>query len=181
MSSKSSFRNMSAMGGGGISILPRDGGADRFEKLFKEGMALVDAAAVYLEGEGRSEAKKLKPPLSVLYATESMRLTTRLLEVASWLLIQRALREGQITPEVARKKRERVRLRPLGRPSHVTQYEELPAGLRRLIEASFTLNDRIVAMERAPGELEPSQTLPGGRESPVAAQMAMLRAAFERH
>lgn len=180
MSGKSSFRNMSVVTGGGVSILTRDGGSDRFETLFREGMALVDAAALYLEGEGRSEAKKLKPPLSVLYATESMRLTTRLLEVASWLLIGRQLREGQITREVAVKKRARVRLRPFGRPSHVTQFAELPSGLRKLIEASFVLNDRIVAAEGSPGEREPGQHPRSSGGNPVAAQMAMLRAAFER-
>ena len=35
------------------------------------------------------------------YAAESMRLTTRLMQVASWLLVQRAVREGEMPPEAA--------------------------------------------------------------------------------
>lgn len=60
-------------------------------------MLLVETTAAYLDGPGRREAKLLKPPVSVLYATESMRLTTRLLDLASWLLVRRALKEGEIT------------------------------------------------------------------------------------
>ena len=91
----------------------------------------------------------LRGPVSVLYATESMRLTTRLLELASWLMIRRALKAGEISAEEAQVKRERVRLRAPGRPSHVKGFTELPEGLRALIEASFALNDRIVQLDRA--------------------------------
>ena len=66
----------------------------------------------------------------MLYATESMRLTTRLLELASWLLIRRAFKEGEITDEEARKKRARVKLQAFGRPAHVKGFAELPRGCR---------------------------------------------------
>ena len=59
-------------------------------------MALVEETAAYLDGQGRRESKKLNGTASVTYATESMRLTTRLLELASWLLIRRAVRDGDI-------------------------------------------------------------------------------------
>ena len=39
--------------------------------------------------------------VSIAYATESTRLTTRLLDLASWLLIQRSLKEGEITLDEA--------------------------------------------------------------------------------
>src|SRR5215468_3704899 len=118
--------------------------SDQFDAIFKEGMGLVERTAAYLDGPGRREAKNLKGPVAVLYATESMRLTTRLLELASWLLIRRALKEGEITAEEAHKKRARVKLQTLGRPSHTKGFAELPQGLRDLIEASFALHDRIV-------------------------------------
>ena len=46
-------------------------------------MGLVERTAAYLDGQGRKEARALRGPVAVLYATESMRLTTRLLELAS--------------------------------------------------------------------------------------------------
>ena len=56
--------------------------SDQFDAIFKEGMGLVERAAAYLDGPGRREARQLRGPASMLYATESMRLTTRLLELA---------------------------------------------------------------------------------------------------
>ena len=65
-------------------------------------MGLVERTASYLDGQGRKESRALRGPVAVLYATESMRLTTRLLELASWLMIRRALKEGEITPDEVR-------------------------------------------------------------------------------
>src|SRR6516225_12266568 len=93
-----------------VSFGERFAASDQFDAIFKEGMGLVERTAAYLDGAGRKEARQLRGPVSVLYATESMRLTTRLLELASWLMIRRAHKEGEITPEEARAKRERVKL-----------------------------------------------------------------------
>ncbi len=47
---------------------------------------------------------------ALAYATESMRLTTRLMQVASWLLLQRAVNEGELTRNQALTERHRVKL-----------------------------------------------------------------------
>lgn len=154
--------------------------SQQFDQVFRQGMRLVEEAAAYLDGAGRVDAKALKGTATVLYATESMRLTTRLLDLASWLLIRRALKEGEISPEDARKKRTRVKLQAVGRPQHTKGYENLPEGLRDLIEASFALHDRIVqldramAMETAEAEAE-EDVIPA---NPVIQQMSRLRQAF---
>src|ERR1700716_3810108 len=96
--------------GNTVSFGERFAASDQFDAIFKEGMGLVERTAAYLDGAGRKEARALRGPVAVLYATESMRLTTRLLELASWLMIRRALKEGEITTEEARAKRERVKL-----------------------------------------------------------------------
>ena len=80
-----------------ISFGERFQASQQFDQVFKEGMALVERTAAYLDGTGRKDSKGLPSHLTVLYATESMRLTTRLLDLASWLLIRRALKEGEIT------------------------------------------------------------------------------------
>lgn len=154
----------------------------QFDVVFREGMALVEKTATYLDREGRAEAKKLNPQISVLYATESMRLTTRLLDLASWLLIRRGLKEGEITEDEARKKRQRIKLKALGRPSHIRDFEELPQGLQDLIVASFSLHDRIVQLDRAmsytPEITMQSEKPPVGADNPVGNQMNLLHAAF---
>ncbi len=159
-----------------ISFAERFAASEQFDQIFREGMALVETTASYLDGAGRREAKALGPGLAVVYATESMRLTTRLLEIASWLLVRRSLKAGEISPEEARVKRRRIKLATIGRPAHVKGFSELPAELRRLIEASFALNDRIVQIDRA---LEaPALAVVGGTDNPVRSQMDRLTAAF---
>jgi len=138
-------------------------------------MALVEQTARYLDGPGRQEARKLRGPLSVLYATESMRLTTRLLELASWLMIRRALKSGEISAEEARSKRQRVKLKGPGRPAHVKGFVDLPEGLQQLVEQSFSLNDRIVQLDRAM-ELAVGDAIPS--DNPVGAQVTRLQEAF---
>ena len=147
-----------------------------FTALFREGMALVEETAAYLDGEGRADAKALPRQAALTYATESMRLTTRLLELASWLLIRRALADGDIGEEEARGKRARIDLRASGRPAHIAHFDALPATLRRLIEESLTLSDRIRQIDRTLPQ--PDGDPEAARANPVAAQIAELRAAF---
>lgn len=148
----------------------------RFTAVFKEGMALVERTAAYLDGQGRKDARLLKPPVSVVYATESMRLTTRLLELATWLLIRRSLNEGEITQAEAGAKRARVKLRPAGGASHIAHYGELPEGLRSLLEESFRLTDRIIQLDTALGQ-DPTG-IKAAQPNPVAQQIAALDTAF---
>jgi regulator of CtrA degradation len=159
-----------------VSITDRLTRTKQFDSLFREGMALVERTAAYLDGQGRRDAKLLKSPMSVIYATESMRLTTNLLELASWLLILRGLKYGEITPEEARCKRQGVKLTGLARATQVRNYLELPAGLRELIEETLALSQRLLQVERAlhGAAAEPvCETV-----NPVAAQLAKLQAAF---
>jgi regulator of CtrA degradation len=176
MGSESNERGGSGRQGVTVSFGERFAASEQFDRVFQDGMALVERTAAYLDGEGRKEARRLRPPISVIYATESMRLTTRLLELASWLVIRRGVREGRITPEDGRRKRERVKLRSVGRPSHISHYAELPAGLRQLIEESCAMNDRIVQLDRA---LEGTPTdHAAAAVNSVATQIAKLQAAF---
>jgi len=175
--SVSSARSAAPTTGVTISFGERFAASDQFDAIFKEGMALVEHTARYLDGPGRQEARKLRGPLSVLYATESMRLTTRLLELASWLMIRRALKEGEITADEAKSKRERVKLRGPGRTAHVRGFADLPEGLRQLIDASFALSDRIFQLDRAM-EVVVDDALPV--ENPVGAQVSRLEEAFSK-
>ena len=72
-------------------------GSQAFAALFRDGMSLVEETAAYLDGPGRQESKKLERNAALAYATESMRLTTRLMQLASWLLLHRAVKEGEMT------------------------------------------------------------------------------------
>ena len=71
--------------------------SELFERTFQDGMELVEDAATYLDGSGRQESKLLSRNAALVYAGESMRMTTRLMKLASWLLVQRAVREGDMS------------------------------------------------------------------------------------
>jgi regulator of CtrA degradation len=158
-----------------ISFGARFAASDQFDSIYKEGMALVERTASYLDGPGRKEAKLLQSPLTLTYATESMRLTTRLLELASWLMLHRALKDGEIDQQQAMTRRQRVKLAPIGRPEHVKGFDDLPSGLRDLISCSFSLNDRITRLDNA---ITSSAGPLVASENKVVAQFAQLEAAF---
>jgi len=161
-----------------VSFGQRFQASSQFDLVFKEGMQLVETTAAYLDGPGRREAKLLKPPTNVLYATESMRLTTRLLDLATWLLVRRGLRDGEITLEEARRKRQRLKLKSVGRPSHISGFANLPEGLRSLIEQSFKLHDRVVQLEALLHETSGGDNVVPLIANPVADQMSLLAQAF---
>src|ERR1700687_2038953 len=106
-----------------------------FSTLFREGMKLVEETASYLDGLGRQESKKLDRSASLCYATESMRLTTRLRQLASWLLLHRAVNEGEMSLAQANKEKTKVKL-AAGEPIDPNAINGLPEQLRALIERS---------------------------------------------
>jgi len=152
-------------------------GSEAFTALFQEGMELVEDTAAYLDGPGREESRLLQREASVAYASESMRLTTRLMQIASWLLLQRAVAEGEITPDQARAEKARVRLNSQETTTTLVEYEALPARLRELIGLATRLHARILHLERLLSEVEAAPPRPQG-PNPVAAQIGLLQKAF---
>jgi regulator of CtrA degradation len=121
--------------------------SELFERTFQEGMDLVEETAGYLDGAGRQESKMLSRNAALAYASESMRLTTRLMQVASWLLVQRAVREGDMTPLAACEDRYRLAAEEVCRNQEASS-EELPAGLLSLLERSERLYERVRHLDR---------------------------------
>src|SRR3989440_10843200 len=113
-----------------------------FGNLFREGMDLVEETAAYLDGDGRTDAKALERSVSLTYATASMRLTTRLMQLASWLLLHRAVKEGEMTLSQANKEKTKVKL-SLGDRADDDTMQLLPERLRELIDRSLALLDRV--------------------------------------
>ena len=162
-----------------VSFGERFQASAQFDVVFKQGMALVERTAAYLEGPGRTEAKRLPAASNVLYASESMRLTTRLLDMASWLLVRRALKEGDISEAEAQRKRKGAMPQAPSRSSHTAGFGELPESLRALVEESYALQDRIVQLDRAMS-IKADSVTPGDAalSNPDGTQLDRLRVAF---
>ena len=152
--------------------------SDLFTKTFKEGMALVEEVAAYLDGPGRYESKKLDRKSALLYASQSMKLTTRLMQVASWLLVQRALKEGEMTITDARM--EKYRLVEITKNEDELSFSDLaekasalPALLLDLLARSEALYERIARLDRSL-----YGTIAAQSGNTVADQISRLHAAF---
>lgn len=150
--------------------------SELFDRTFKDGMGLVEETAAYLDGPGRAASKRLSRSAALAYAGESMRLTTRLMQVASWLLVQKAVRDGEIAMKEASGEKYRMISREPAATPGFAGAEELPEALKVLIGRGATVYERVRRLDEV--------MYGDGGEAPagdgVSAQMAKLNAAFRR-
>lgn len=145
--------------------------SELFDRTFQEGMELVEETASYLDGDGRRESKLLSRSAALAYAGESMKLTTRLMQVASWLLVQRAVREGDMAPESAADPRYRLAERKAAvEPTN----PEIPIALVEYLVRAEKLYDRVLYLDRRMYQDAPAEP----EVNPVLSQLGMLEAAF---
>jgi regulator of CtrA degradation len=146
--------------------------SELFQRTFQEGMDLVEETASYLDGAGRQASKLLSRNAALAYAAESMRLTTRLMQVASWLLVQRAVREGDMPADAACEDRYRLGGEDVSRAGG--EATGLPGELRALLDRSERLYERVRHLDRrmyVEGDAEDSP-------HPVLSQHDRLKNAF---
>ncbi len=157
-----------------IKLAERLAFSSNFQPIFDEGMTLVDETAAYLDGDGRRDARTISRGASTLYAAESMRLTTRLMQVASWLLLQRAANQGDMSRAQVEAEKVKVRLDGIGGGADSPFYDELPEAFRDLVERAVMLERRVAILDREIyGEPRPEAS-----GNPVGEQMHLLRTAF---
>jgi len=154
--------------------------SELFAKTFREGMDMVEETAAYLDGPGRQDSQKLGRDDALTYASQSMRLTTRLMQVASWLLVQRALKESEMTLTEVRA--EKYRLVEEVKSEEGLSFSQLakdayalPARLLDLLARSEALYERIMRLDRSL-----YGTIAAQAGNTVADQMNRLQDAFKR-
>jgi regulator of CtrA degradation len=159
-----------------VSFGERLANSQAFNNLFRDGMALVEETASYLDGPGRLESKKLERTAALAYATESMRLTTRLMQLASWLLLHRAVKEGEMSLAQANKEKAKVKLTAVENDDD--NYKLLPERLQTLIDRSRHLHSVIRRLDATIHARPDTAQTP--QENPVERQLGLLKAAFEQ-
>ncbi|MDB5644113.1 MAG: hypothetical protein JWN07_3430 [Hyphomicrobiales bacterium] len=157
-----------------VSFGDRLANSDTFKLLFREGMVLVEESAAYLDGPGRRDSRLLPRAEAIAYASESMRLTTRLMQLASWLLLQRAVNEGDLSQIQAQTDKHKVNLTRQELATSPDAFTKLPGRLQELALQSQRLQDRILHLD---------QLIHGDEQAPAApaihSQFESLRAAFD--
>jgi regulator of CtrA degradation len=160
-----------------IALGPRIVASGGFTLLYKDGMGLIEEVAAYLDGDGRAESRSLPREASFVYATESMRLTTRLMQLASWLLLQRAVNEGELTVENARAEKEKVKFSATPDHRGGPGFANLPDRLKQYIAQGDRLFERVQQFDKLErGGI--AEAAPAASEGSIGDQLARLRAAF---
>lgn len=170
--------DMSETSSSAVALGPRIAASGGFDQLYREGMGLIEAVAAYLDQEGREDSRLLPREASFLYATESMRLTTRLMQIASWLLLQRAVNEGEISRENARTEKEKVQFSATPSERGGPGYDHLPEKLRGFIDQGDRLFDRVTQLDLLERGKLPEVS--AGQANGIADQFSRLHAAFKR-
>jgi regulator of CtrA degradation len=149
--------------------------SDSFKPLYKEGMSLVEEAAAYLDGPGREAARSLPRSAATFYAAESMRLTTRLMQIASWLLLQRAARNGELTREQVAMEKSKVRLDTTSAADALPGWAQMPVEFIDIVERSLRLQERV---RRVDDEIYGAPVIAPTAGNPVSDQLVLLQTAF---
>lgn len=147
-----------------------------FAALFREGMDLVKETAAYLDGSGRTQSAELDRDGALVYARESMQLTTRLMQMASWLLLHRAVGEGEITAEESRSKANIVPICEIEVKLNEGA-EILPPALCDLILRAAGLQQRIARLDTALQEKAEEES---ATPAALNAQLERIQSAFTK-
>ncbi len=171
---------MSERGLNTVSFAGHVASSAQFRALYAEGMGLVEETASYLDGPGRAASKVLPRMASVLYAAESMRLTTRLMQMASWLLLQRAVNNGEMSRDQVLSEKNKVRLDSFNVDRNAPGWSDLPEAFRDLIERSLRLQNRVAILDREIYRPNEEAEIVADNENAVQAQLNLLQTAFSR-
>lgn len=163
---------------GNMIVMFEHGAFDNaFSNLYDEGMTLIEKTAAYIDGEGKIASRTLSGEASSLYAAEAMRMSTRLMQVASWLLLFRAAREKEMTKEQISQEKAKVTLYTpsLGRKN--AHWQELPENFKHLVDLSLRIEERVRHMDH---DVE-SALSKNADINPVSKQINMIKAAFQHN
>jgi regulator of CtrA degradation len=105
-----------------------------------------------------------------------MRLTTRLMQLASWLLLHRAVKEGEMTLTQANREKTKVKLSAAD-PGPDDMIEKLPQQLRGLIARSMALQSKVRRLDVTIHAPAAERAVIG---NPLVPQLNRIKAAFEQ-
>jgi regulator of CtrA degradation len=117
------------------------------DNAFHEALALVSETVDYQEGDGVLDRDAMNPVMRAVFATESMRLTTRLMQIVSWFLVQRAVQNGELTEAEAIDPSRRLGSIDLCLGEASGGSAELPGKMRDLLARSRNFFEQIVRVE----------------------------------
>jgi regulator of CtrA degradation len=114
-----------------------------FNKTYDEAMALLVETRNYIAYQEANDQRALPPAVRLQVSYESMRVTSRLTQVMAWLLAQKAVHAGEMTPAQAASEDFALSGGTICSDPSGPDNGELPAGLRSLLTRSHSLYMRV--------------------------------------
>lgn len=118
-----------------------------FRRTYDETLDLMVEARNYLAYVDRRDRRRADAVAGLRMSCEAMRVTSRLTQVMAWLMLQRAVHEGEIEVEDALTEDNRLSGADVCLDVTFTTDETLPGGLRSLLDRSFRLYQRVARLE----------------------------------
>jgi len=118
-----------------------------FGRTYEEALDLVRQTRDYLRDFGAYECALLDRIAGLAYSAESSRITARLTNLMAWLLLQRAVHQGEISALEARAEAPELgRIKVCLEPACI-EVERLPARLAELLDQSERLYRRVMRLD----------------------------------
>jgi regulator of CtrA degradation len=114
------------------------------DALYVEAMVLADEARSYFDTAGRDDRLSLDPVDRVGFSCESLKVTTRLMQVIAWLLTQRAVAAGELSRAQAGESDRRLGPAP---DTDRALFPRLPEAAAELVRASEELYGRVSRLD----------------------------------
>lgn len=113
------------------------------DSLYQEAMDLAEEARDYFDRVGQWDRQQLSPMDRVLFSCESLKVTTRLMHVISWLLVRKAVLAGEMPEHEALAPDRRLGRATRTDPNDQLRIRSLPSQALQLVLRSQELHDRL--------------------------------------
>jgi len=118
------------------------------EKSYQEATDLILSVARYLESESLQSRKPiLSVEKEVYYASESMRVSSCLMHIMSWFLVQKGVAAGEITKEEAATPKFRLGAQDFTIKKVDNSDGDMPATFVTLMNASYKLFNQVARVD----------------------------------
>ena len=118
-----------------------------FRRTYDETMDLMVEARNYMAYVERRERERAGAMAGLRISCEAMRVTSRLTQVMAWLMMQRAVHEGELEAEEALAAAHRLSGGEVCLDDTFSADTALPNGLRSLLDRSLSLYQRVARLE----------------------------------
>jgi regulator of CtrA degradation len=118
-----------------------------FNRTYDEALAMVVEARNYMSYVEPRQRRAAKDIPDLKFSCEALRVTSRLTQVMAWLMLQRAVQDGEISAEEACQEDNRLAGHDVCLDTGAEEDDTLPEGLRSLLDRSYRLYQRVSRLE----------------------------------